>query len=170
MRKEVGQAITSGQTHLALTLVEDRFPGVLSQVGGIAPLYICCQCFVDKVWKYRQVLHNLAKRPLHLVLHTSNICAQIPEGMQHVTRNSNAQSTACCLCNGEQQTLSDMTMRPASSAGKSCSNTAELDICNLWGIFQTETMLASTSARRGISHAYAMRDVHACDITIVDFL
>lgn len=54
VRKEVGQAITSGHTHLALTLVEKQFPGVLSQVGGIAPLYICCQCFVDKVWPEMQ--------------------------------------------------------------------------------------------------------------------
>lgn len=49
MRKEVGEAIISGQTHSALALLEQEFPGVLSQVGGIAPLYICCQCFVDKV-------------------------------------------------------------------------------------------------------------------------
>eukprot|EP00892_Ulva_mutabilis_P010767 jgi/Ulvmu1/8062/UM004_0299.1 len=49
IRKQVGQAITSGQTHSALALLEERFPGVLSQVGGIAPLYICCQCFVDKL-------------------------------------------------------------------------------------------------------------------------
>lgn len=59
VRKKVGQAITSGQTHSALTLVEQEFPGVLSQVGGIAPLYICCQCFVDKV---RCASHELSNR------------------------------------------------------------------------------------------------------------
>lgn len=48
LRKQVHAAIVGKQADLAMQLVERHFPEVLTTSDSSAPLYLCCQSFIDK--------------------------------------------------------------------------------------------------------------------------
>lgn len=71
IRKQVYTAIAGRQADLAMQLVEHHFPEVLNNSESSAPLFLCCQNFIDKARPFTatSVLHTILyvpDRAIHL--------------------------------------------------------------------------------------------------------